>query len=234
MTCQIRIRKVSALHAAIAALLCAGTMFGASQVAAQEFAGDLYAGATDALSAASVPQQFAAAQTRMDAASLPTAAAQLQTLDGVEGINNAVVAAVADGVTTGMALSAGALELNPLMPTSPIGLIAVTGVKIGLAKYAETLPEAEKRLTMKASSAIWGGAAVNNLMVLMAAPPPIPVIVGLVTGFATWMHMQSQYEEADRIAAANRETAIAANEGDTQSKVLTVAMDSQINQSAGE
>lgn len=122
----------------------------------------------------------------------------------MNGANGAIAAAVADGVTTGLALSSGAVELNPIMPTSPLGLVVVTGMKIGLVKYAETLPEEEKRLTMKTSSAFWGGAAINNLMVLFAAPPPLPVIAGLLMGLATWNHMENQYEQQDRLAAARQ------------------------------
>lgn len=121
---------------------------------------------------------------------------------GMDGADSAITAAVADGVTTGMALSLGsAVELNPLISTSPLGLVAMTGMKIGLVKFAETLPEEDKRVAMKTSSAVWGGAAMNNLLVLLAAPGPLSVLVGLVTGIATWMHMENQYQEQDRLAA---------------------------------
>lgn len=116
--------------------------------------------------------------------------------------NSAITAAIADGVTTNLALSAGAVEANPLIFTSPLGLVALTGMKIGLVKYAETLPESEKRLTLKSTSALWGGAAVNNLMVLFAAPPPVAIIAGLVMGIATWMNMGSRYEKEDQLLAA--------------------------------
>jgi hypothetical protein len=114
----------------------------------------------------------------------------------------AVAAALADGITTGMAVSSGALESNPLIAPTPVGLVALTGVKIGLVKYADTLPQEDKRLALKSTSAIWGGAAVNNVMVLLAAPPPFPIIAGLVMGIATWSHMQQQYDEEDRKLAA--------------------------------
>lgn len=121
---------------------------------------------------------------------------------GMDGADNAITAAVADGVTTGVGLSIGsAVEMNPLISTSPLGLVAMTGMKIGLVKYADTLPEEDKRTVMKASSAVWGGAAVNNLLVLFAAPGPWSIIAGFLAGIATWMHMDEQYLEQDRVAA---------------------------------
>lgn len=125
---------------------------------------------------------------------------QVERLD-----KNAMQAAVADGVSTGLALSLGAAELNPIISTSPIGLIALTGAKIGLVKFADTLPEPEKRTLIKTSGALWGGAAVNNLMVLMAAPSPVAIVAGVAAGVLWWRHSSRVYERADRELAARRE-----------------------------
>lgn len=138
------------------------------------------------------------ADETMQAAPVTPAVAQTE-----DGKNRAMVSAVADGVTTGIALSAGAIETNPFIATSPVGLVALTGAKLGLVKYADTLPQDDKRLTLKSTSAIWGGAAVNNVMVLLAAPPPFPIIAGLIMGIATWTHMGSEYEKEDLLAAAH-------------------------------
>jgi hypothetical protein len=117
---------------------------------------------------------------------------------------NAMHAAVADGISTGLALSAGAIEMNPMISTSPLGLVALTGAKIGLVRFADRLPEQQKRLVIKTSSAVWGGAAVNNLMVLMAAPTPVAVAAGVVAGVLWWRHSNRVYERAERdIAARN-------------------------------
>lgn len=116
--------------------------------------------------------------------------------------NSVYATALADGVTTGLALSAGAVEMNPLIVTSPMGLLAVTGIKIGLVKYANTLPQQDKRAVLKTSSALWGGAAANNLMVLMAVPSPAAVVAGVVVGMLIWNHMEGQYQEQDRLMAA--------------------------------
>ena len=118
---------------------------------------------------------------------------------------NAMHAAVADGISTGLALSAGAMEMNPLISTSPIGLIALTGAKIGLVKFADRLPEPQKRLVIKTSSSVWGGAAVNNLMVALAAPTPVAVVAGVVAGVLWWRHSTRVYERADREIAARQQ-----------------------------
>lgn len=118
---------------------------------------------------------------------------------------NAMHSAVADGISTGLALSAGAIEMNPLISTSPIGLVALTGAKIGLVKLAAGLPKREKRLVIKASSAIWGGAAVNNLMVLASAAPALAVGTGVIAGVLWWLHSTRVYEQADRDIAAREQ-----------------------------
>jgi len=119
---------------------------------------------------------------------------------------NAMQAAVADGVSTGLALSSGAVEMNGLISTSPIGLVALTGAKIGLVKFADRLPENEKRLVIKTSSSLWGGAAVNNLMVLMSAPSPVAIAAGVVAGVLWWRHTNQVYAQADREIAARQQT----------------------------
>jgi hypothetical protein len=119
---------------------------------------------------------------------------------------NAMQAAVADGVTTGLALSGGAVEMNGLISTSPLGLVALTGAKIGLVKFADRLPQNEKRLVIKTSSSLWGGAAVNNLMVLMSAPSPVAIAAGVVAGVLWWRHTNQVYAQADREIAARQQT----------------------------
>ena len=119
---------------------------------------------------------------------------------------NAMQAAVVDGVSTGLALSSGAVEMNPLISTSPVGLIALTGAKIGLVKYADRLPEPQKRVVIKTSSSVWGGAAVNNLMVLMSAPSPLAIAAGVTAGVLWWRHSTRVYEGADREIAARGQT----------------------------
>ncbi|MFC5458789.1 hypothetical protein [Massilia niabensis] len=145
----------------------------------------------------SLPSQ---APEDMASEAAPSPEKRIERLD-----KNAVHAAVADGISTSLALSAGAMEMNPLISTSPIGLVALTGAKIGLVKFAGRLPEPQKRLVIKASSAVWGGAAVNNLMVLMSAPSPVAVAAGVVAGVLWWRHSNRVYQQADREIAARQQ-----------------------------
>ena len=118
--------------------------------------------------------------------------------------NSAIAAAVADGLTTNLGLSVGAVETNPAISTSPIGLIALTGIKIGLVKYSDNLPVPEKRFVLKSASSIWSGAAINNIGVYLAAPPPMPVIMGLIMGVVAWMNMETKYQTEDILIAARQ------------------------------
>lgn len=117
--------------------------------------------------------------------------------------NIAMAAAAADIVTTSFAIASGGVEMNPLISTTPLGLAALAATKIGLIKYAGTLPEPEKRVALKSTSSVWGGAAVNNIAVYLAAPPPFPIIAGLIMGFATWNIMSNNYETTDKLRAAS-------------------------------
>lgn len=146
--------------------------------------------------------------------SAPLAAEQLAVFKALEGEraqaepaapakveNNAVVAALADGVTTRLALAAGGLEGNAVVAGLPLGLVALTGAKVLVVKLADQLPETEKRTVIKSTSAAWSGAALNNVLVALAVPPPFPIIVGLITGIIAWHHTAGQYENQDRLAA---------------------------------
>ena len=94
-------------------------------------------------------------------------------------------AAIGDGVTTVVAVAAGAAELNPL----GIGVIAL---KYPILEYAKTLPEGERETVQAAAAAMWSGATVNNVCVLgaMAICGPCGLIVcplaGLGWGIGEW------------------------------------------------
>lgn len=127
-----------------------------------------------------------------------------QSQPSLTPVGSAMAAAVADGLTTNLALSGGAIESNSLISSSPIGLIMLTGMKIGLVKFSENLSEPDKRLAIKSTSALWGGAAINNIAVYFAAPPPVSIIAGLLMGVATWMNIVNKYEKEDELLAARQ------------------------------
>lgn len=97
-------------------------------------------------------------------------------------------AAWADGISTALALSNGAFERNPLIGSSPASLLAVTGAKLGLVEWVERsdlAPEKRQR-TLKALSAMWGGASINNLLVLLSAQPAVALLAGMAGGWWLW------------------------------------------------
>lgn len=94
--------------------------------------------------------------------------------------------AFADGASTMLGLANGLVEMNPIMPVSPIGILMVTAGKMGLASWADTLPEAQRVDTLRSMSATFGGAAVNNLLTLVAGATPLGLVGGLIAGVYFW------------------------------------------------
>lgn len=195
------------------AILCASTAYGQEAISGQA-AGDDIAVVKAMPAAAPAPQavpEFGAQQKN-----LPTPAPEVCSSEVpgeplsaplITPENQAIASAIADGVTTHLAIAAGAVEANPILPTSPLSLVLMAGVKVGMVKYANTLAEPEKRFTLKSLSSLWGGAAANNLMVLLALPSPVSVIAGILTGVFTWVNMGSRYVAADQaLAARNKKT----------------------------
>lgn len=94
--------------------------------------------------------------------------------------------AFADGASTMLGLANGLVETNPIMPVSPIGILLVTAGKMGIASWADTLPEAQRADTLRSMSATFGGAAVNNLLTLVAGATPLGLIGGVIAGVYFW------------------------------------------------
>lgn len=141
-----------------------------------------------------------AAPATADAAAAPASTPAPLPATGPQGLPSLSPrqAAVVDSLSTHLALAAGGVETNPLVSTSPVGLLALIGVKLGLLQVAETLPPEQRRTWMNSSSAVWGGAAVNNLFVAVAAHPVISLGAGLLSGVYFW-----QREDARQALAAS-------------------------------
>lgn len=97
-------------------------------------------------------------------------------------------AAWADGISTALALSNGAIERNPLIGSTPGSLLVVTGAKLGIVEFVERsgMPPEQRGRTLKALSALWGGASINNLFVLLSAQPAVAVLAGVSAGLWIW------------------------------------------------
>ena len=137
------------------------------------------AGSAAALAGQAEPEDEAAPQQ---------APSRLEGATADSALNTARGAAVADGLSTYLALAAGAVERNPLVSPSPGGLLLFTGVKMGLleAVSASSMEQPQKTFTLRALSALWGGASVNNLMLALAASGPVAVVAGVAGGWWVW------------------------------------------------
>ena len=121
-------------------------------------------------------------------ASTPSAAPAPAVSAPVSAPVSARQAAWADGLSTALAVSQGAVERNPLVVPSPAGLLAVTGVKLGLVEWVERsgMPPQQRQDTLQALAAMWGGASINNLLVLLSAQPAVAVLAGVAGGVWMW------------------------------------------------
>lgn len=98
-------------------------------------------------------------------------------------------AAVADGVTTYIGLAgSNAQEANALINTSPIGLATMTALKVGVVVLIDKadIPQKDKQSLKRTATALWGGAAVNNLLAIASAAPPVSILGGVVAGVYLW------------------------------------------------
>lgn len=114
------------------------------------------------------------------------------------GVNGARAAAVADSLSTQLALSAGAVEANPLVTPTPMGLIALVAIKLGLIEYADTLEPAERHKVLRSSTAAWTGASVNNLVIAATANPVLAIGAGIATGYYMWSQAGDAPEAAGK------------------------------------
>ncbi len=126
-----------------------------------------------------------------------------------DATSQAATSALADGVSTLGVLSAGGVEMNPIMPSSPIGIALMTAAKMGLANWAETLPDQQRAEILRSMNATFGGAAVNNLLVLITAGNPIALVGGLAAGIIFWQDTDEKLK-AEAEAKAKHYRALAA------------------------
>jgi hypothetical protein len=138
-----------------------------------------------------------------------------------QALNLARRAAVADGLSTYLALAAGAVERNPLVNPSPGGLVLFTGLKMGLleAVSASSMETPHKAFALRALSALWGGASVNNLMLALAASGPVAVVAGVAGGWWVWARgtgaSPSGPAPGQALAAAEQQTVTIADIADS-------------------
>jgi hypothetical protein len=98
----------------------------------------------------------------------------------------AVQAAIADGVSGAAVLATGVISVHPLGPVLSWGMKAAT------LQYAEGLPEHERPAAYGSATAMWAGATVNNVCLTAAflttggVLAPVCIAAGLAWGMKTW------------------------------------------------
>jgi hypothetical protein len=98
----------------------------------------------------------------------------------------ALNAAIADGVSGAAVLATGVISLNPLAPLLSIGMKAAT------LQYTENLPDHERPAAYASATAMWAGTTANNVCLTAAvltsggALLPVCVAVGVAWGMKTW------------------------------------------------
>lgn len=128
-------------------------------------------------------------------------------LSGISAINQARMAAVADSVSTHIAIASGGVEQNGLVNTSPAGLVALAAVKLGVLQIVDNLPEQERAMGLKTSAALWTGVSVNNILVAVSAGGAVPVVAALAAGYWMWGHTAERLEaeRAAKLALSNEQ-----------------------------
>lgn len=100
---------------------------------------------------------------------------------------HAQMASLADAGTTAGAIAVGAgVEANPLLSGSPAGIVGVLGAKLAMVRYAETLEPETRATVLRTNTALWSGAAFNNLALLIGASGPGAIVIGLGAGIIVW------------------------------------------------
>jgi hypothetical protein len=114
------------------------------------------------------------------------------TMLGCSTIRNPTLkeAAVADTITTRIAINNGFHESNP------IGFPAATVAKVLVIVYTKHLEESPKKhLIEDLGSSVWSGAAMNNTLLVLGVPAGASILTGIVTGIL--LYLNTSYRTAE-------------------------------------
>lgn len=121
-----------------------------------------------------------------------------------EDVTVPLVAAAGDSISTHIAISSGyGQEANGLVNTSSGGLIGLFVLKSAIVYVADKhLTGNDRKVALKTTSALWGGATANNIAIATGATNPVALAVGIAAGVGFWY-----YEDRilDKEAAVRRE-----------------------------
>jgi len=106
--------------------------------------------------------------------------------DSVEDAKNrALISSTTDILTTAVAFAQGGRDLNPIIGTNSAMLIPVGVFKYYLIDRVASSNDTDevKKIKLNFITAIWGGASINNLLVLAGVTGPATLIIGVASGF---------------------------------------------------
>lgn len=121
------------------------------------------------------------------------------TAHALDAEQTAQAAAAADGATTALALSQGAVEANGLMPASPVGIVAVTALKMAIPRLARDMEPETRHTVLVTTTGFYGGAAVSNLLIAAGAATPVGLVAGVLSG---WFFAHREHDKLVAEAAA--------------------------------
>lgn len=102
--------------------------------------------------------------------------------------NRSSISAITDAVTTVIALSNGATDLNPLIGSNPNMVIPITAFKFFVINSVATSNNSDKvkKNNLNFLTAIWGGASINNFLVIAGVSNPACLLLGALGGYVIY------------------------------------------------
>jgi hypothetical protein len=102
-----------------------------------------------------------------------------------ESKNRAYLVTATDAITTAIALSKGGVDLNPLIGSNQIMIVPITLLKVGIINHiaSEDIPDKDKKNKLDFVTSVWGGASINNFLILLGVSGPAPLLIGAMSGY---------------------------------------------------
>ena len=99
--------------------------------------------------------------------------------------NRASIVSISDGVTTAIALANGAKDLNPIIGSNLGMIVPITAFKFYLINKISTSDEPDelKKIKLDLITSIWGGASINNFLLLAGVSSPACLLLGAIGGY---------------------------------------------------
>lgn len=94
-----------------------------------------------------------------------------------------LAAAFGDSASTHIGIHHASLaEKNGLINTSAVGLVGLFVVKAGITYYFDQQPAKIRASGLKATTGVWSGVTMNNLLLIAGASNPLSLVGGVLFG----------------------------------------------------